>query len=122
MRNVAVAVQLHVVAALDDRPGKAGLGLHLLADEEEGGPRTGCLERVEHFRRGVPVRAVVERQHDSLGPVRALTAGEPPPALERVDLLAEVGHQRAASSITAKYGACSRGPMLPATERQAAPM
>jgi hypothetical protein len=101
VRHVAVAVQLHVVAALDDRPGQTGLGLHLLADEEEGRPRTRRLERLEQPGCGVPVRAVVERQHDSLGPVRALAAGEPPPALERVDLLAEVGHQRAASSTTA---------------------
>jgi hypothetical protein len=92
VRRVAVTVELDVVAALDERPRELGLGLDLLADEEEGGPRAGRVERLQHAGRVVSVRAVVEAQNDPLGPLRPLPAREAPPALQRVDLLAEVGH------------------------------
>ncbi len=106
--HVSVTVGLNVVAALEDRPGDGGFGLHLLADEEERGPRTGGIERVEHRRRVVLVWAVVEGQRDPLGPVRALPPREEPPAFERVDLLAEVRHQPASSPTAASASSRAR--------------
>jgi hypothetical protein len=67
---VAVTVEADLMAGSGDLGRERASSLDLLAGEEEGRPRTGVRERLEH--RGGPsrVRAVVEREGDSVQPAQ----------------------------------------------------
>ncbi len=64
---VPVAVDADRVPRGDDLPGQRGPALDLLADEEERRAGAGGGERVEHGRRALRMRAVVERQPHAAG-------------------------------------------------------
>ena len=59
-----VPVERDLVTGLEDRAGQLGAPLDLLADEEEGGGGAVPGEQLEHGRRGLGMRAVVERERD----------------------------------------------------------
>ena len=59
---MAVAVQGDAVPRVDDLAGERRVAQDLLADEEEGRANTLAREDLEHRRRALCVRAVVEGQ------------------------------------------------------------
>ena len=63
---MAVAVQRDLMACGCDLGGQRGKALDLLADEEEGRDRLGAGERLEHCRRALRMRAVVEGERNAV--------------------------------------------------------
>ena len=67
-QRVVVAVAGQLVALVDDPAGDVGVRAHLAPEREERGPRTRVPEGVEHPRRPLRARPVVERDcHHRLG-------------------------------------------------------
>ena len=62
--SVPVAVQRDHVAGRGDLGGQGGISLDLLSDQEEGRLSARVPERLEHGRRALRMRAVVEGDRD----------------------------------------------------------
>ena len=99
MRRVVLTVQRRLVTAARDLGREVGMRIHLLADEEEGRARPDLVEAVQHGRRRIDVGTVVEGQRGGAGARDLLERWEAPPALDRVELLAEARHLRARRAI-----------------------
>ena len=67
LQPMAIAVQGDGVAGGRDLGDQRRAPLHLLADHEERRARVRAREGLEHGRRALGVRAVVERQRDARG-------------------------------------------------------
>jgi hypothetical protein len=76
---VAVTVQLDPVPGGDDLGDQRRATLDLLADEEEGRSGAGLAEDLEHDRRALRMRTVVEAERDPVDPVLALHDPQPRP-------------------------------------------
>ena len=79
---VAIAVQADAMAGGDDLGGQRRVAGDLLADEEERRPHAAVGEHLEHGRRALGVRAVVEGQGHP-GPGRACGRRSPSGAPQR---------------------------------------
>src|SRR5207248_10929221 len=77
--EVAVAVAGDLVARLDDAACRIRRAAHLLTDDEEGGHHVELPERLEETVDGAGLRAVVEGEPDTAGPVASAVepAGRP---------------------------------------------
>ncbi len=73
---VAVAVQRDLVTRVDDLARERRVAPNLLADEEERRLGTLAREYLEHRRRALRVRAVVERERVALAARRAVLDAE----------------------------------------------
>jgi hypothetical protein len=67
LQAVAIAVERHEVAGRLNLGQQRRPAANLLSDDEEGGPRPGAREGIEHGRRSLGVGAIIEREGHTAG-------------------------------------------------------